>query len=425
MMKRTGIVLVVASLLGGAAAWLSGAEARSPGEDILKTADEILVRVSKLRGLEPTGPISKGVRTRQEITEFLNERVREERSEAELEAEGKALRLLGVFPEGLQYREFMLQLLTEQIGGYYDPQKKTLFLADWLPVDQQKPVMAHELTHALQDQHFDLGRTMAADRRSQNDDRTLAHQAVFEGDGTAVMLDYLLEPTGKTFFQLPDLVFVMRAQYTLLESQFKVLQQAPEFIKETLFFPYGYGGAFLQKLRAKQPWSAADALYKDLPESTEQILHPEKYFDRRDTPRAVVVPDPSSHLGEGWRVTYRNVLGEFQLATLLRGGGNTEDQARRAAAGWDGDQVLLVEGATSHFLILSTVWDSEQEAGEFFESIGNWLLKRFPQAARSDDSPAGYRMADTGRHHFLKRDGDTVRLIIGLPQAESAKLKGY
>jgi hypothetical protein len=427
-MKRiAGITLLAAILLTGGGWVLYGrAAGQSPESDILKATDEILTHVVKLRGLEPTGPISKGVRSREEISQFLNERVREEYTAADLEAEGKVLRILGLLPDSLQYKEFMLELLTEQVGGYYDPDKKTLFLARWLPLDQQKPVMAHELTHALQDQHFNVGRVMTADRRSQNDDKALAHQAIFEGDGMAVMLDYLLEPTGRNFSQLPDLVFVMRAQFALMDSQFKVFAQAPGFIKETLLFPYGYGAAFLQKVRAKQPWSAVDAIYHDLPSSTEQILHPERYFGTRDEPRTVQIEDPSSRLGEGWHTTYRNVLGEFQLSVVLgAGSGNTEEQARRAAAGWGGDQLILVESGTRSFVVLSTVWDSQEDAGEFFDAVGAWLSKRFPKASRTDGTPAAYALTDAGASHEVKRDGDRVRIILGLPQTEAAKLKGY
>ena len=427
MRGRTGIVLVaLAFVIGLALARAARVEAQSARDEILKMADDVLARIVKLRGLESAGPISKGVRSREQITQFLGERVREETGEQDLEAEGKVLRILGLVPDELQYREFMLQLLTEQVGGYYDPEKKTLFLADWLPLDQQKPVMAHELTHALQDQHFNLGRIMADDRRSRNDDLVLAHQAVFEGDGTAVMLDYLLEPTGRNFAQLPDLVFVMRAQFTLMDSQFRVFQGAPEFIKETLLFPYGYGAAFLQKVRAKQPWSAVDALYRDLPSSTEQILHPDRYFGSRDEPRKVELEDPSGRLGEGWHATYRNVLGEFQLSVLLRGGGaNSEEKARHAAAGWGGDQLLLVESAAGRAVVLSTVWDSEEEAEEFYESLGAWLSKRFPQAARSDESPSAQAFTHAGEYHAVKRDRDRVRLILGVPLADAPRLKGY
>ena len=275
---RTGpvrvAVLLLSLTLGGATYALVQ---ENGAEELLKAADEITQQVAGIRELEPKGPIKKGIESRSEIAEYLERRVKEEYKEQDLLREGKLLEKLGLIPQGANYRSLVMNLLNEQVGGYYDPDLKTLFIASWLPIDQQRPVMVHELTHALQDQYFDLAGMIKRDLELNNDDQALAHKALAEGDAMAVMLDYLLQPAGKSFEELPDLVFVMRSQLTLMESQFAVFREAPEYLRETLLFPYGYGAAFLQKVKAKgQPWSAVDRIYSDLPESTEQIIHPEK-----------------------------------------------------------------------------------------------------------------------------------------------------
>ncbi len=394
---------------------------------LLRTADEIVQQVARIRGLEPRSAINRGVKTKEEISEYLARSVSKNYDEDELLREGRLLEKIGFIPDGSQYKDLIMRLLTEQVGGYYDPDEKTFFIAGWLPVEQQRPVMVHELTHALQDQHFDLGRLLDEDVRLKNDDRALAHKAVFEGDGMAVMIDYLLQPMGKTFLQLPDLVFVMRSQFTLMDSQFAVFRDAPMFLKETLLFPYGYGAAFLQKVRAgDQPWSAVDRIYADLPESTEQIIHTEKYLANRDSPTLLSEEDVSGTFGERWRKGYENVFGEFSMFLLLKlhlG----EERSKRAAAGWDGDRILLVEdvSGTGDFVLLETVWDSEDEAEEFRLALEDWLPRRFPDAqkhAAAEGASQGVTYALDKGISFAQRRGAKVRLVLDIPREAASRL---
>ncbi len=393
--------------------------------DLLKAAEEMTARVAQLRGLQPKAPIQKGVNSRSEIAQFLDSHVRENYDDAQIQSEGILLRKLGMIPQDLDYKAFTLKLLTEQVGGYYDPDKKTFFIADWLPLEQQKPVMVHELTHALQDQYFDIGRMQKEDLKLHNDDRVLAHQAVFEGDAMAVMLDYLLEPGGKTFSQLPNLVMVMRSQFSNMDAQYEVFREAPIFLKEELLFPYGYGAAFLQKIRASQPWEAVNKIYADLPASTEQIIHPEKYFTNRDEPQSVRVQDPTPQLGPAWKVAYTNVMGEFALDVMLKQQ-IPEDKARKAAAGWGGDQILLVtDQAGESAVFFSSTWDSPQDADEFYQAMEEWFKARFPQAKRSSNSPDETSLIDRGEYHALRRNENRVDFVVGLPESQSAKLKSW
>ncbi len=418
---RSAAVLVL--ILAASLTALALVQETAPS-DLLKTAEEMVQRVSRLRGLEPKSAIQMGVKSRDEIAKFLNERVKEEIDPEELRSEGKVLHILGLIPPTLDYRDFTLKLLTEQVGGYYDPEKKTYFIASWLPVDEQKPVMVHELTHALEDQHFDLGKILKEDRKLHNDDRVLAHQALFEGDGMAVMLNYLLEPAGRDFSSLPDLTFVMR-QYSSMESQFPIFKSAPDFLKETLLFPYGNGASFLQKVWAKsRSWEAVNKIYSDLPVSTEQILHPEKYFDTpRDDPKPVEFEDPSVRLGKDWKTSYKNVFGEFSLDLLLRLQ-LSEDQSRRAAAGWGGDQVLLLENAAGKSAVfIATVWDTADDVEEFYQAMSDWLQRKYPKARKPSESPNGFSLIQGGEYSSIQRDGLKVQVFVGLPEADSAVLK--
>jgi hypothetical protein len=409
------------ALLGGSAVVLS----QEAPSDLLKTADAIVAQVTRLRGLAPKNPIQKGVKSRAEISAYLNSHVKENYGEQQLETEGRMLKALGLIPEPSKYKELVMKLLTEQVGGYYDPDKKTFFIAGWLPLEQQRPVMVHELTHALQDQYFDLNNVLKKDLKDEDDDRTLAHQAIFEGDAMAVMLDSLLEPMGRNFSQLPDLVTAMRSQFAMMDSQFEVFKSAPVYLKETLLFPYSYGASFLQKVRATQPWSAVDRIYSDLPQSTEQIMHPDKYLGTRDEPQTLSPADPAGDLGGPWKTTYHNVLGEFTVYLLLRSQ-LQEDQARTAAAGWDGDVIQLVEnGAGKSAAFLTTVWDTPEDADEFQAAARDLLKARHPQAQAAKNLPDVLTLVDGGEYSAVEKNGSTVRLILRLPEAEAAKIKGF
>lgn len=393
-------------------------------EGLLKAADEITREVARIRGLEPKAPIKKGIETREEIAKYLDRRVKEDYDEKDLLREGRLLEKLGLIPEGAKYKDLVMKLLTEQVGGYYDPDLKTLFIAGWLPVDQQRPVMVHEIAHALQDQYFDLGRIFKQDLELKNDDQAMAHKALAEGDGMAVMLDYLLQPAGKSFQELPDLVFVMRSQLTLMESQFAVFREAPVYLKETLLFPYGYGAAFLQKALANgRPWSAVDKIYSDLPESTEQIIHPEKYLVSRDRPKSIKSEDVVGSLGDRWHEGYSSVLGEFSIFLLLRLY-LPEEQSRKAAEGWGGDRVALVDEVQGQgsFVLLESTWDSDQDAEEFRQALQEWLPGRLPNARKSDDSASGSTYAEDDRLSFAQRRGLKVRLALGIPRETVSRL---
>jgi len=393
---------------------------------LLDTVDEMVQVTARLRGLEPKAPILRGVKSRAEISSYLKERVEEEQDQSRLEKEGKTLKKLGLIPADLDYLQFILKLLTEQIGGFYDPDTKTFYIASWLPAEEQKPIMIHELTHALQDQYFDIEKIMEKDRKLDDDDRVLAHQALFEGDGMVVMLQYILEPLKRHFSELPDLAFVMRTQMSTMQSQYAVFKSAPSFVQQLLLFPYGYGASFLQQAWKRNPsWESVNKIYSDLPASTEQIIHPEKYFIDRDEPVPVEATEYTAGLGTNWKITYKNVFGEFSLGLLL----NlhlTDERSRKSVTGWGGDQVLLLEkDSGENAVLVSTVWDSVDASEKFFAAMDEWFRQHYPDTPRVDESPTGFEIVKDGEFHALRRDGDGVRFLIGLPESDRSKMKDF
>jgi hypothetical protein len=390
------------------------------------TIDELVQTTAALRGLEPKVPIREGVKSKEEISRYLNETVQKENNQEELEKEGRVLRKLGLVPADLDYRDFIIKLLTEQVGGFYDPDAKTLYIASWLPAEEQKPVIIHEITHALQDQYFDVERIRKKDQEIDNDDRTLAHQAVMEGDAMVVMLQSLLDPIKRHFSELPNLAFIMQSQMSTMQFQYPTFKSAPPYLQETLIFPYGYGASFLQYSWKQVPsWQAVNKIYSDLPSSTEQIIHPEKYFVDRDAPKQVTADAYAAMLGDNWKIAYKNVMGEFSLGLLLKLH-LTEEWSQKAVTGWGGDQVLLLENDKGKDAVLvDSVWDTSDDAEKFFAAMNEWFRRHNPKVQRLNETPAGFSLIHNGELSSIKLDGSSVRFIIGLPEAEAQKLKNF
>ncbi|GAB4118582.1 MAG: hypothetical protein Kow001_18360 [Acidobacteriota bacterium] len=402
---------VAAWLIGSAAAFLIAvpAAAGSDVDELLRSADEILPQLAEIRGMPARSPLAKGVKSREEIRSYLLERLESEYAPEEVEKEARLLRHLGLIPSDLDLYAFLLELMTEQLAGYYDPFEETLYLADWLPPPMQRPVMAHELTHALQDQYFDLDRFMT--RVEEDDDRTTARTAVFEGEALLTMLMWSLPAGVRDPDRLPDPVQLHLSQLPLMKSEYPVFASAPAYLQEAMLFPYAWGARFVQAFLRHHPWPEIGRLYRQMPESTEQILHPEKYLETPDPPRQVEIEDSDTWpAGFGERV-YRNVLGEFALQRLLAQYLD-ERTAEQAAAGWDGDRVewRRAESGTEA-LFLAAVWDSETDAAEFARAWRQAVDRRVGEGEWTC-VPRNTCTRQVGGHSWrVQRSGDRVTVL--------------
>src|SRR6266508_1108850 len=247
------ILLPLAALLA-ADSGVAGGELDADQKKLLAEADTIARRVAELRGLEIMRPIRRGVMSKEQITERLLARVKQDYKPGEIAGEELALKRLGLLAPDADYLRIVIDVLTEQIAGFYDPAERQLFIADWISVGNEM-IMAHEIDHALQDQHFHLRRWIAADRK--NADATLARQALVEGDGVAVMLEFT-SPHAVPWEQdnLVDSVSSM------MVMGMTMLGDVPLVIKEELLFPYVAGLRFVAEVRKTRPWSAVDEIFR-------------------------------------------------------------------------------------------------------------------------------------------------------------------
>jgi hypothetical protein len=291
-----------------------------------------------------------------------------------------AYKLLGMIPEEMTLLDSFLAALEEQAGGFYDPPSGEYFLLSDMPAAMAPTLTAHELTHALEDQHFDLDRRMRA--RLSDEDRSFALGAVHEGSATLLMSVFTARQMFSGEMDAEELQAAAQAE----ADKMKVLTEMPQVLLRQLVGPYVLGAAFfvdgnmMSLISTGYPTAKVNKSFADTPVSSEQILHPEKYWDpaHRDEPRTIDLGRAGAKLGKGWKQAGAGVLGELSLGVMvgaeapvdpmamMTGTGNWTNDA---AAGWDGDRWQVWRNGDRRVLMLATVWDSPEDAKEFADAL--------------------------------------------------------
>ena len=348
----------------------TGVDATSNAE-FAAAADEVLEQMSEITRLKLRTPLKKTLRSREEIRAYVIKQMDEDKNPAERYAGQRSAEALGLIPKGFDLDTFMVELLTEQIAGLYDPKAHEFYIADWIPLADQRMVMAHELTHALEDQHFQIEDWVKAAR--PNDDAELAREAVLEGSAMAAMVDFLLQGTGSSLRDLPDFDPSMLVG-DLADSP--TLQKAPRFIKDTLIFPYFGGLKFSAAILKPSGWSGLPGVFTKPPLSTQQILHPALYRSGK-IPAQVPLPAMEKTLGADWNKLEENTLGEFGWEEVLKQFLGDE-RAKPLSEAWDGDRYIVYEQKQTKRVLLVTRLrlNSEQVAIRFFGQYSEALEKK-------------------------------------------------
>lgn len=395
---------------------------------LIAATHEVLKETSEVRQLSILRPVQSSTQSRAEIERAIMKNLDEEITPADMHAAEATLRKLGLAPPDFQYRALMIRLLTEQVAGYYEPKTRQFYLADWIDIDGQKPIMAHELTHALQDQHFNLRRF---DHWPKGDsDAELAAHALIEGDATMAMAMYVSSNPFRALTFLKSMGTMSIAT--------EELDKAPRAVRESLLFPYQEGMNWTQALHKRGGWSEVSKAFTTLPQSTEQILHADKYF-AHEAPVKVTMPDITGLLNSGskksevrsrrsasgfqsaasWKRLASDVNGEWGFYLILDQFLKTPVESRRAAAGWAGDRTAVYEGPKGEILYLSlSTWDTENDAREFFDAYVKRTELRYPLARTSTDSQRGVPGLQTFRTPesvtAIELRGSRVVIVDGL-----------
>jgi hypothetical protein len=343
--------------------------------EFAKTADEVLQQMSKLLDLPIKEPLKKSLRSKQEVRDYLIREEKEDRTDKERYSDDKTLEAFGLIPKGFPLDKFMIDVLTDQVAGLYDPKAKEFYIADWIPIDEQKSVMSHELTHALEDQSFHIDPWIKAAR--PNDDAELARDAVSEGSALAAMVDYEMIDQNVGVRDIPDVTLMIRTGAISEMDKDPNLSKAPQYIRDQLLFPYLSGTGFTQSfLKARSGWGDLHEIFAKPPVSTQQIIHPDLYLQGVN-PQIVRLPDWKGIAPPDWKFLDENVLGEFGLTEVLKQliGADAADLLGPA---WKGDRYALFEDEKNKDtkLVFRLALDNADDANRFFVQYAKALQSK-------------------------------------------------
>jgi hypothetical protein len=336
--------------------------------------------------------------------------VKDSASPEDIRAQEMVLRKFGLVPQDFDLAKTTVDLLTEQAAAYYDYDKRKLFIIESTPSDNQDPVLAHELSHALADQHFRLAKYIRKGR--DNDDASDARMAVMEGQATWMMSEYLAREMGRSLKDSPELVTMMSSMSASGEGQYPVLDNSPLYVRMSLIFPYTKGMLFQNALVQRDGQEGFAEPFRRAPVSTHQILHPEDYFSSvRPTQPAL----PRPRLPHGYKALVGGTLGEADHAILIEQFASKEEAAE-ISPHWRGSNFEVRENkkAGRDVLLYAVEWDSEEAARSYFDFYKQALGKKWKKLTlREETADSADGTGDDGRFE-LRRNGATVTSVEGL-----------
>jgi hypothetical protein len=376
-------------------------------KELFRSLNQILSFASDDTQLQIRHEVKRRLITRDQVEKYILEKFQDDKDAKRMQREEIVLKKFGLLDRDFQLQPFLVSLLKEQIAGYYDNKTKTVNLLDWVSPEEQKPVIAHELTHALQDQHTDLDKwepedpeTIAKNVTEDNervaiDERDTARDAVLEGQAMAVYLDYTLKPSGKSLLTSPDVMDDLKGGTDSSQSS-PVMDRAPLLLQESLLFPYRDGLGFEQRLLKDKGAQYAFAGVLDRPPSTSyEIMNPRAY-ERAATVPLLRMPDVHPLIDVDYQPYDIGVMGELdvRILTELFGG---PDEAAKLTPQWNGGLYYAVQSrkavtaaqqaATSSVALLYlSAWRTEGAAREFATLYAQELGKKYSGIVRDPDS---------------------------------------
>jgi hypothetical protein len=358
--RRLGpLALAMAGALGPARAHAqAAARVRADTDGVQRMAREIAPAVERAVGLTFRRTPVVALRSRDQVRLYLNHKIDQELPPAELAASARAYRAFGLLSDTTDLRRLMLDLYSEQVAGFYDPDSSVLYVVRGAEPLMVRAVLAHELVHALQDQYTRLNTILKL--RRQND-RQEAGQAMAEGQATVAGIKALFP--GADLGDIGGLQRQAREGMRAQQEGMPVFANAPLIVREDLLFPYLSGAEFIQGFDARRSSPSEEPYGERMPISTEQILHPAKYT-ARERPARIRLAALT-----GDTVVYEDDFGEFDVGVALQSWGVGEAEALAAASGWNGDRFAVLGTRTGTALVWVTAWDTAGDAAEFERAL--------------------------------------------------------
>ncbi len=412
-------------------------------QDLFKSADEILRFASDQTGLPIRHEVKHKLTSRDEVGKFVEKRMKEDPDNKRMEDSEWVMKKFGLLPVDFNLRKFMVSMLREQVAGYYDTKTKTMNLLDWLPPEVQKPVMAHELTHALQDQTVALEKWENGGKPQKKnyslpeqlalDEVRVARQSVTEGQAMLVLIDYSLAPMGRSSADAPDAVKMMEDQ--MLDSAGSpVFASAPLYIKRAMMFAYREGTEFEEQvLRAQGKSAAFKGTLDNPPQDTREVMQPRQYLGNKHIP-LLAVPSFDKLLGKQWEQMDFGAIGQFDTNVLLELYADA-DTSRELTPGWRGGYYYAAhkKGAPPEevaFIYVSR-WSDNDVAAQFARIFADSWKQRYQSlrgmnasAAPNQSAPDTLvrKQSDQGLLS-VERDQNLVIAIESFPEVEATKLR--
>jgi hypothetical protein len=417
------------------------ADKKEPNEAVLKYKLAFEQLLPGIRQLKFKHEVKRDVTKREDLKAFLLKEIDEEITPREFKTSEMGLKVLGFIPRDINWKEVMVRVYSEEIAAFYDPRTKTMHLIKEVPVeetkkpgflesllgakktgfdkDENKTVIAHELTHALSDQNYDLDKMQK--KVENDDDQSTALSSLIEGEATLAMMSAQMEDwDGSRFAATPastleKTIALMMPMMSMGGG--KSLREAPVILSESLIFPYMRGMVFCASLTNEGGWNAINKAYEQPPQSTEQILHPDKYLKNPDPP--TIIDLGKLEPGAGWSEIGRNVIGEMQLAILLRKHGG-----KPIAAGWDGDRFAVFEGTENRLgVVWFSTWDTEDDARDFARQYTRFqTTKMGPDVESPEVFPDVIRRPHDTTLYAVERRGKDVVVVEGFASEATERL---
>ena len=371
---------------------VASAERPAKPEEQAAVRQRIEQQTSALRNLPFKRPVHYQMIERADLRRVLVDKLKEQYTEQEMHDYSRTLATLGLVPEGADLLNIIVTLYGEQVAGFYDPDNRSLYtFKDFtFSSNLDKMLLAHELTHALQDQNFDLQKFPL--KVKDNDDLALATSALIEGDATVLMTRWYVENSD------PDRM--LNDLTAIFGQNTEKLREAPAYMREMLLFPYTQGQQFASALFAAGGTEALDAAFRNPPTCTKDILHPDRFLHHRTTPERIELPRVES---KDWRLIGNNVLGEFGTRFVLQQGMGAFE-AQMLAEGWNGDRYNVYERGTNGptALVWTTAWDDEQHAGDFAEAY-----KKVAEKRNGTSAPSNLQIRRDGKRVIIRQSSDS------------------
>jgi hypothetical protein len=387
------------------------AAARKDKDAAFGQIDAIVKTLSDITGLTEKHAVPYGRMSKGELRKFLNKRIRKTLKPDEIYADELSLKMFGLVPQDFDLKKSTIDLLTEQAAAFYDYDEKKLFMLEDSSFSAETTTLAHELSHALADQYFDLGKFM--EDSPSNDDENLAHTAVVEGEASWLMIAYELKQAGKPPLPTPEMVKSVADTSEASMADYPVLKNSPLYIQESLLFPYSQGTAFFDAVFKKIGKDAFALVFRDPPIDSTQIMHPEKYFGHAK-PSKPDVPK-LTHALKTKEIT-EGSMGEFDHSILLRQYLGDAKAAEISVHLLGGQFHIVDVGKTKHpILLYASQWDSNETAAAYFAAYKRVLHSKWRHMDETGNTPDTLKGTGDNGYFETHLHGDRVTSVEGMP----------